>query len=78
MATALLPLVVELDRIDAEIKLADTTIAKLAKADPVANALMSIPGIGPITASALVASVGDPSRFSGPRQFAAFLGLVPR
>ncbi len=78
VAAALLPLVTQLDRLDAEIKLADTTIAKLAKADPVASTLMSIPGIGPVTASALVASVGDPSDFSGPRQFAAFLGLAPR
>ncbi len=78
VATALLPLVAQLDRLEAEIKLADIAIAKLAKADPVANALMSIPGIGPVTASALVASVGDPSGFSGPRRFAAFLGLVPR
>ena len=78
VTTALLPLVTQLDRLESEIKLADTAIAKLAKADPVANALMSIPGIGPVTASALVASVGDPCGFSGPRQFAAFLGLVPR
>jgi transposase len=78
VAAALFPLVTQLDRLDAEIKLADVAIAKLAKADPVANTLMSVPGIGPVTASALVASVGDPSSFSGPRQFAAFLGLVPR
>ena len=39
---------------------------------------MSIPGIGPITASALAATAGDINRFSGPREFAAFLGLVPR
>jgi transposase len=58
--------------------MSDAAIATLAKADPVAGALLSIPGIGPVTASALVASVGDPSSFSGPRQFAAFLGLVPR
>lgn len=78
VVTALLPLVTQLEQLDAEIKESDTAIAKLAKTDPVANALMSIPGIGPVTASALVASVGDPSSFSGPRQFAAFLGLVPR
>lgn len=78
VATALLPLVTQLEHLDAEIKEADAAIARLAKADPVASALMSIPGIGPVTASALVASVGDPSGFSGPRQFAAFLGLVPR
>ena len=72
------PLVTQLEQLDAEIKESDAAIARLAKTDPVANALMSIPGIGPVTASALVASVGDPSSFSGPRQFAAFLGLVPR
>ena len=40
--------------------------------------LEKIPGIGPITASALVASVGDASCFAGGRQMAAWLGLVPR
>ena len=37
-----------------------------------------IPGIGPITASALVASVGDAKNFKNGRQVAAWLGLVPR
>lgn len=40
--------------------------------------LEKIPGIGPITASALVASIGDASCFTGGRQMAAWLGLVPR
>lgn len=40
--------------------------------------LSEIPGIGPITASALVASVGDVRHFSNGRQLAAWLGLVPR
>jgi len=40
--------------------------------------LEAIPGIGPITASALVASAGDARNFSNARQFAAWLGLVPR
>ena len=39
--------------------------------------LVSIPGIGPITAVALLAEVGDFSRFRTPRQFASFLGLMP-
>ena len=78
VVTALLPLATQLEHLDAEIKESDAAIARLAKADPVAIALMSIPGVGPVTASALVASVGDPSSFAGPRQFAAFLGLVPR
>lgn len=40
--------------------------------------LAGIPGIGPITASALVASIGDARNFDDGRQLAAWLGLVPR
>jgi transposase len=40
--------------------------------------LERIPGIGPITASALVASIGDAKSFDGGRQIAAWIGLVPR
>ncbi len=40
--------------------------------------LEKIPGIGPITASALVASIGDAKNFDNGRQLAAWLGLVPR
>ncbi len=40
--------------------------------------LAQIPGIGPITASALVASIGDARNFDNGRQLAAWLGLVPR
>ena len=40
--------------------------------------LAQIPGIGPLTASALVASVGDAKSFANGRQLAAWLGLVPR
>src|SRR5437868_3925488 len=40
--------------------------------------LAEIPGIGPITASALVASIGDAKVFKNGRQLAAWLGLVPR
>ena len=40
--------------------------------------LATIPGIGPITASAIAANVPDPSLFRSARQFAAWLGLTPR
>jgi transposase len=40
--------------------------------------LSAVPGIGPLTASALVATVGDAKNFSSGRQLAAWLGLVPR
>ena len=46
--------------------------------DPVVKCLQTIPGIGIITASALVASVTDPHQFTSGRQFAAWLGLTPR
>jgi transposase len=75
---SLMPIVTQIEHLDSAIKKIDGDIAVRAKADPMANRLMTIPGIGPVTASALVATVGDPASFSGPREFAAFLGLVPR
>jgi transposase len=56
----------------------DRTIAKLAQKDETARRLMSIPGFGPITASAMAATIQDTSSFAGPREFAAFLGLTPK
>ena len=46
--------------------------------NPASRRLESIPGIGPITASAIVARVTDPRQFQSGRQFAAWLGLVPQ
>ncbi len=76
--TSLMPLIVQIAHLDEAIKAIDADIAVQARADPVSNRLMTIPGIGPVTASALVATIGDSASFSGPREFAAFLGLVPR
>ena len=45
---------------------------------PAAQQLMTVPGIGVLTATALVAFVGDPHRFRSGRHFAAYLGLTPR
>jgi transposase len=75
---ALKPLVRQLECLDAEIAQADEQIKAIAKADEVARRLMSIPGIGPVTASAMAASVQDPSAFESGRAFAASLGLTPR
>ena len=75
---ALVPLVRQLHALDHEIGGSDQTIKAMANADATARRLMSIPGLGPVTASALAASVPDVSAFSGPREFAAFLGLTPR
>ena len=48
------------------------------RANEVSQRLQTIPGIGPITASALAASITDPSVFRSGRQLAAWIGLVPR
>jgi transposase len=48
------------------------------KSNEQSQRLATIPGIGPITATAIVASVGDSSQFRSGRHFAAWLGLVPR
>ena len=54
-------------------------IAAHAKADPVAHRLASIPGLGPVAASLIAASVGgNAGAFRRGRDFAAWLGLVPR
>jgi transposase len=48
------------------------------RASETSRRLADIPGIGPITASALIASIGDVRHFKNGRQLAAWLGLVPR
>ena len=56
----------------------EVEIVKHARTDPTALRLATIPGIGPITASLIAATVVDISLFKSARQFAAWLGLVPR
>jgi transposase len=67
----------DLERLDARITEYDRHIAACAKANPAAKQLMQLSGIGPTTASALVASIGDGHDFKNGRQLAAWLGLVP-
>ena len=55
----------------------DRTLADLQRSDDMARRLATIPGIGPIGATALAASVTDPGQFRSGRQFAAWLGLTP-
>jgi transposase len=55
----------------------DREIALRAKEDETARRLMTIPGIGPVTAAALAALAPDPQAFRCGRDFAAWLGLTP-
>lgn len=49
-----------------------------AKADDVCNRLMSVPGVGPITAPTFSATIEDPHRFARSEDVGAYAGLVPR
>jgi transposase len=64
--------------LDRQVKEMEQEINAWHREDTASQRLQEIPGIGPITASALVASVGDAKVFRNGRQFAAWLGLVPR
>jgi transposase len=75
---ALLPLVAQLRASDTQIDAIDAEILSWHQANDASRRLAGIPGIGPVIASALAASVPDPSAFATGRQFAAWLGLVPR
>ena len=64
--------------IQSNIAILDREIAARAKADATAKRLMTIPGIGPVAATALVALAPAASTFHRGRDFAAWLGLTPR
>ena len=67
-----------LQAIQARILVLDREIAARAKANPVVKRLMTIPGVGPIVATALVALAPAASTFRRGRDFAAWLGLTPK
>jgi transposase len=56
----------------------DNAVRGLVRIDPVCRRLMSIPGVGPVTALTFKAAVDDPSRFKSSRTVAAHFGLTPR
>ena len=66
------------DALDVEIELVERQLAEQALARPDVRRLMTIPGVGAITALALVAVIGDVSRFPSPRHLVGYLGLDPR
>lgn len=71
-------LIDHLKELDRQVEELEMQIKAWHHANDASRRLAEIPGIGPITASALVASIGDGKCFSNARQLAAWLGLVPR
>lgn len=68
----------EWKELDAKIAALNGEFVKLARNDPAACRLTSIPGVGVLNATALVAAVGDASSFARARDLGAWLGLVPK
>jgi transposase len=71
------PLLVLLEPLNAEIAAADRRIAALGRTDSVVGLLATAPAVGALTASAVVATVDDVTRFRSAHQLEAYLGLVP-
>ena len=67
-----------LKELDRQVGALEVQIQSWHRENEASKKLAKIPGIGPITASALVASIGDAKSFENGRQLAAWLGLVPR
>ena len=65
-------------RLDDRIECLSGEIEALARQDTACERLMSVPGIGPIISSAMVAAIGRGDALSKGRDFAAWLGLVPK
>jgi len=68
----------QLQQLDKQLAECDRTIAQSAKQDEHSQRLQAQPGIGPISADALAATVGNACDFKNGRQFAAWIGLTPR
>jgi transposase len=67
-----------LAQLDRQIAVLDKEIVRRSREDEVARRLMTIPGIGPITATAIAALAPPPGTFAKGRDFAAWVGLTPR
>jgi transposase len=68
----------ELDQLTARIEQMDAVIQHTATENEACRRLTSIPGVGPVTATALVAAIGNGSGFRRGRDLAAWVGMVPR
>ena len=74
----LAPLVATMQVINEQIAQADSRLGAQVKADPVAQRLMTVPGVGPVTAATFVAVVDRVERFETARELRSYMGLVPR
>ena len=77
LRTEVAPLLAVLAPLNDQIAAADRHLAAVAAADARVRRLMTAPGVGPVTATAFVATLDDAGRFQDAHQVMAYLGLVP-
>ena len=75
---ALRPLADQLAAVEHQVEAIEASIVSWHKNNEISRRLATIPGVGPIIASAITAAVPDARAFTSARHFAAWLGLVPR
>lgn len=75
---ALLEMAEQIEMLTARIEKLDTKIVATAKADETARRLTSIPGVGPIIAATVRATIHDPAAFQTGHDLAAWIGITPR
>jgi transposase len=79
--SALLPIIEPLlliwEQVDQEVSALDKQLHALAKSQQLTRLLMTVPGVGALTALAFVATIGDPERFRRPEQIGDYVGLAP-
>jgi transposase len=68
----------EIRLLEARVQQLEHELSVIAAANPACQALLSVPGIGLITSTAMVGSIADPRSFDSARRYASFLGLTPR
>ncbi|ESZ01969.1 hypothetical protein X737_38780 [Mesorhizobium sp. L48C026A00] len=76
--SALLPLIGQLREVHEKVSEMDRQIHAWHRSNELSRRLETVPGMGPITASAIAATVTDVALFKSGRQLAAWIGLVPR
>lgn len=78
LSSAMRGLIAARDAVLAAVAAIDADMKRLVRASDACRRLMTIPGVGPLTALAFTAAIDDPDRFRRSRDLGAYLGLVPR
>lgn len=72
------PLIKSIEMMEQQLRASNRVLEDRASADPVCARLMTVPGVGPITALTFAATIEDPQRFARSEDVGAYAGLVPR